>query len=149
MPTHDLPLLLREGLEVFVVPPALRGPRSFVIGSCVDASGGQRIALDGISGIDSASKIVGKELLVRTCDLPRDFMLHDGASVIGCKVIDDRCGDIGRVVAVVRGPAQDIWQVEGDRCEVLVPAVEELVTSMDEDTIRVSLPVGLVELGDG
>ena len=148
VPTHDLPLLLREGLEVFVVPPALRGPRSHVIVSCADASGGQRITLSGISGIDPASKIVGKELLVRARDLPKDIILRDETSVVGRRVIDVARGDLGCVTAIVRGPAQDIWQVEGPGTEVLIPAVEELVVSMGEDAIRVSLPDGLIELGD-
>ena len=147
VPTHDLPLLLREGLEVFVVPPELRGPRSHVIDSCVNMPGGQRISLDGVSGIGSASKIVGKELLARTCDLPQDFMLRDEASIVGHRVYDEVSGDLGIVTAVVRGPMQDLWQVEGPRGEVLIPAVEELVTSIDEDAIWVSLPAGLVELG--
>ena len=125
VPTHDLPLLLREGLEVFVVPPGLRGPRSHVIVSCADAAGGQRILLDGVSGIDSASELVGKRLLVRTGDLPHDLMLHDEASVVGRSVCDVERGDLGHVVAIVRGPAQDIWQVEGPCSEVLIPAVEE------------------------
>ena len=103
--------------------------------------------LDGISGIDSASKIVGKELLVRSCDLPKDFMLRDEVSVVGRRVIDVARGDLGFVTAIVRGPAQDIWHVEGLRTEVLIPAVEELVVSVDEDAIRVSLPEGLIELG--
>lgn len=132
---------------MFVVPPPLRGPRSHVVVSCADTTAGQRVSLSGVSGIDSASKIVGKELLVRTCDLPQDFMLRDEASVVGRRVVDVERGDIGHVTAIVRGPAQDIWQVEGFQSEVLIPAVEELVVSMDEDSIRVSLPVGLVELG--
>lgn len=148
VPTHDLPLLLCEGLEVFVVPPELRGPRSRAIASCADTPGGQRITLEGISDIDSASKIVGKVLLARVSDLPHDFMLRDEASVVGRKVTDETCGDLGLVTAVVRGPMQDLWQVVGPRGEVLIPAVEDLVVSMDEDVILVSLPAGLVELGD-
>ena len=119
-----------------------------MIVACADTAGGQRISLSGVSGIDSASKIVGKELLARASDLPQDFMLRDEASVVGRRVIDVEYGDLGRVSAIVRGPAQDIWQVAGPRSEVLIPAVEELIVSMDEDAIRVSLPVGLVELGD-
>ncbi len=48
------------------------------------------------------------------------------------------------------GPANDVWVIQGDKGETLVPVVEEMLLGMDEDeVIHVSIPVGLAPWDDG
>ena len=54
VPVHGLPPMLREGLEVFVVPPALKGPRSLMVREADLGRSGQLVALEGVSGIGEA-----------------------------------------------------------------------------------------------
>ena len=146
--TDGLPLLLREGLEVWPVPPRLKGPRSLLVGSCAEGRGGALVSFGGIGSIGDASRIVGKTLLARMGDLSDDFELHDARSVKGRTVEDVSLGPIGSIVDVMRGPAQDVWVVDGPRGEILVPVVDAIVRSWDADKpIVVDLPPGLAEEG--
>jgi len=146
VPTHGLPLLLHAGLDVVVVPPALKGPRHFNVMSCVDARGGQLIALEGIQSIGQAAKLVGKTLLARVADLPRDYMLHDVDGLVGREVVDATRGLLGEICEVMRGPAHDVWVVRGGHGEVLIPVVESMVRAWEKDgPVMVDLPRGLVK----
>lgn len=145
VPTHGLPLLLREGLAVVPVPPALKGPRSHTVVSCSDARGGQLVLFDGVTSIGEAAKLVGKTLLARVEDLPRDYALHDVDALVGREVHDTSYGPLGFIAEVMRGPANDVWVVRGKRGEVLVPVVEHMVRRWEQDgPVVVELPPGLV-----
>lgn len=146
VPTHGLPLLLHEGLVVVAVPPALKGPREYVVGRCSGEHGAQLVALRGVSTLGQAAKLVGKTLLARVADLPADLGLHDVDALLGRDVEDEELGPLGQIAEVLRGPANDVWVVKGAFGEVLVPAVEPIVRSWEQGfAIRVSLPSGLVE----
>lgn len=149
VPAHGLPLLLRQGLEVVLVPPGLKGPRSHVVRRCSDATGGQLVALSGIDTLNAAAACVGRTVLARVADLPEDLALHDVDALMGREVIDGGMGVLGSIVEVMRGPANDVWVVEGPRGEVLVPVVPHVVPSVPADNgpIVVDLPKGLVEEG--
>ena len=145
VPVHGLPLVLDTGMEVFVVPPSLKGPRSFVVTSCSDGPTGQLISLKGVGDLDTASALVSKTLLVRADDLPDDFDLMDTVSLLGREVTDLTYGPLGTIVQVMQGTAQDVWVIQGEQGETLMPAVAELVVSLGPDgPIEVDLPQGLV-----
>ena len=145
VPTNDLPLL-REGLNVALVPPELKGPRSHVVRRCDQTRGGSLVSFDGITTLGQAAKLVGKTVLAKVADLPADFELHDTQSMLGREVQDVRLGLLGTVCDVMHGPAQDIWVVRGGRGEVLIPVVDALVKEWSADApIVVDLPPGLVE----
>lgn len=144
VPAHGLPLLLRQGLEVVVVPPRLKGPRRFVVRRCTDSATGQLVALAGIDSLQQASALVGRTILAREADLPKDYALHDVDALLGREVTDVRLGVLGSIEEVMRGPAQDVWVVRGPYGEVLVPVVDEVVLSHEGDPIEVDLPGGLV-----
>ena len=144
--TDGLPLLLREGLNVVLVPPELKGPRSHVVSECGQIRGGQLVSFAGITTLGLASKLVGKTVLAKLADLPADFELHDAQAVVGREVQDIRLGTLGTVCDVIHGPAQDVWVVRGARAEVLIPVVDALVKEWHADSpIVVDLPPGLVE----
>ncbi len=145
VPTDGLPFLLHEGLEVTLVPPLLKGPRSFTVTSCSNGQGGQLVGFAGVQSLGQAAKLLGKTVLVRTKDLPRDFGLHDASALMGREVHDASLGSLGTICEVLRGPANDVWVVRGAHGEVLIPAVEPLVVSWEVDAlVEVDLPRGLV-----
>lgn len=145
VPVHGLPPLLHEGLEVSIVPPTLKGPRSRVVTSVSGDEGGMLVSLRGVDDLNAAEHLVGRTLLARWDDLPDGFELHDADALVGREVQDARFGDLGSITEVMRGPANDVWVVEGPRGEVLLPVVNEVVSSVPPTgPIQVSAPEGLI-----
>jgi 16S rRNA processing protein RimM len=147
---HGLPPLVREGLEVFVVPPRLKGPRSHVVKRVSDGARGQLVSLSGVNGIDAADGLRGRYLLAREADLPDDVALHDAEALFGRDVSDESLGFLGTIEEVMMGPANDVWVVEGPYGEVLLPVVDEVVRGVPEEgPIPVRIPSGLIDGGVG
>lgn len=146
---HGLPPLVREGLEVFVVPPRLKGPRSYVVTHVSEGAHGQLVSLSGVTGINEADGLRGRYFLAREKDLPDDVALHDAEALFGREVTDECLGFLGTIEEVMVGPANDVWVIEGPFGEVLVPVVEDVVLEVpDTGAIRVCVPSGLVDGGD-
>lgn len=147
VPVHGLPLLVCEGLEVCVVPPELNESRWHRVMSCSDdpSRSGQLVRLSGVATIGQAETLVGKTLLARESDLPENFALLDAERLIGREVHDQTTGGSGVIEEVLRGPANDVWVLEGDRGELLVPVIDEVVGEVSpEGVIEVCVPFGLV-----
>lgn len=145
VPVHGLPLVLHEGMNVTVVPPRLKGSRVRTVTSCSGDEAGQLVRLSGVDDLGAASALVGRTLLVAEGDLPADFALHDVPSLAGREVCDLEAGPLGSIEEVMRGPANDVWVVEGPRGEVMVPVVDAYVVEVPpEGPITVDLPRGLV-----
>lgn len=143
VPVSGLPLLLRVGMRVAAVPPALRANRWHEVVSCFGSGTGQLVRLSGVTGISGAEGLVGKVLLAPVGELPPDFALHDAPSLVGRAVEDVRLGWTGTIVAVMCGPANDVWVVEGPRGEVLLPVVPSVVGPvLGEGAIPVRVPEG-------
>lgn len=66
----------------------------------------------------------------------------------GFKVIDAQHGDLGEITYVDESTINVLLQVEKDRNEILIPAVEEFITDIDHENkvLRVALPEGLVTM---
>lgn len=144
--TDGLPLLVREGLEVCVVPPALKEPRWRKVVSCHESDGAAAVLLEGCASISDAEALKGRFLLARMGDLPEDLPRYDAPRLLGRGVLDEELGAIGEIADVIVGPGQVTWLVEGPFGEVLIPAVPEIVGAADaEGPIRVKLPKGLVK----
>ena len=151
VPVHGLPSLVREGLEVACVPPALRGSRWHRVESVsADDRAGALVRLSGVDALDAAEELVGKTLLARVSDLPADLALHDPQRLLGRAVTDATLGELGTISEVMCGPANDVWAVEGTFGEVLLPVVDAVVSEVpDEGPIPVRVPAGLVDAPQG
>lgn len=145
VPVHGLPPLVHVGLKVAVVPPPLRGSRWHTVRSCTsDDRSGALVALSGIETISAAEALVGCELLARVGDLPEDLALRDAERLVGREVTDDQTGERGRIAEIMRGPANDVWVVRGERGELLLPVIDDVVRTVpDEGPILVRVPAGL------
>lgn len=132
-----------------VVPPRLRGPREVRVLSADEGRNGQLVSLEGVDDIDAASRLVGRLLLARVEDLPDDFALHDADALVGRAVTDAKAGFLGTIAKLMRGPANDVWVIDGGPCgEVLLPVVDSVVRELPaRGEILVNAPEGL--LGEG
>jgi 16S rRNA processing protein RimM len=66
---------------------------------------------------------------------------------IGFTLIDERAGKIGRIADVDDSTLNTLFIIEKDEEELLIPAVEEMITHINEDQkeLFVDLPEGLIE----
>lgn len=140
VPVHGLPLLVREGLEVAVVPPQLKGSRWHTVTETADdGRAGQLVSLSGISKIGEADELVGRYLLAKRSDLPDDLELRDAQRLVGRQVADEGNGLVGTIDEVMVGPANDVWVISFDGIgEVLLPVIGQVVSEVPrEGTITV------------
>ena len=113
----------------------------------IDARG-VRARLERIDTRTEADKLVGAILYVDTTDrvrLPKGrHFIHE---MIGLKVRDQDGSPIGVLKDVLKLPGQDVYVIDRDGKEILVPAVKEFVTRVDvgEGTMTVKLIEGMLE----
>ncbi|WP_058270321.1 ribosome maturation factor RimM [Olsenella massiliensis] len=137
VPVDGLPCYLRPGMTVWAVPPPLKAPRRLMIQGLRGDGEGRLVSFEGVGDIDAASAYVGTTLLAATDDLPADFWLHDARTLVGRPVRDLRRGDVGSIVEVMRGVANDGWVVRGPDGDLLVAVVDEQVVGIDEGGVVV------------
>lgn len=103
-------------------------------------------------GVDSelqATALVGKSIYRPLDELPEleegQYYYHE---LIGFEVIDTSFGPIGELVGVNDSSTQAIFIIDHKGKEVLLPAVDEIINSIDkgQKRILVSAPNGLIEL---
>ena len=107
------------------------------------------VSLAGCDSVEAAGALVG-----RLVALPREqaWPLPPGQfypwQLEGCQVLTEGGEVVGRVGRIERMGAQDLWVVQGDRREHLIPAVAEIVREVDLAGGRVVIrpPDGLLDL---
>ena len=68
-------------------------------------------------------------------ELPQDqYYVHD---IIGSKVLDEEGNAVGIIKEVISAGASDVFVIEADSGEVLVPAVSEFIKDIDLEKKRV------------
>ena len=77
--------------------------------------------------------------------LPRGrYFVHQ---IVGLTVLDQHSAVVGRVRDVLKLPAHDVYVVEREGRELMIPAVREFVRGIDPESgiVRVHLIEGMVE----
>ncbi|MDD2573225.1 MAG: ribosome maturation factor RimM [Bacillota bacterium] len=106
------------------------------------------LKLKGYDDANSVEALKGRYLEVDRANLAKleegHFYMFD---IIGCKVFTTDGELLGEVEDVLSLGTNDLYVVKGERGEILIPAVKEMVKDIDiaKKTIRVQLPEGLVE----
>jgi len=100
--------------------------------------------LDGVEDVNTAMSYKTKTVHIHRSDakLPKGaFFIQD---IIGAAVIDEKRGEIGKLVDVMETPASNIYVVKGET-EHLIPAVPEFIMSTDAEAgiINVRLIEGM------
>ena len=109
------------------------------------------LQLKGIETIEEAEPLMGKEILIRKEALPE---LPEGeyywVEILGMKVETEEGKRIGRVKEIFPTGAHDVYVVEGKRGEIFLPAIEEVIQSIDLErgVMKVTRMEGLWEEED-
>lgn len=106
--------------------------------------------LDGISTIEQTEPIVGKDIYLPLEKLPKlkgnSFYFHE---VLGYNLIDSSNNEIiGELKAVYESSGQDLFAVEKDEVEILIPIVDDFISEINhvEKSINLMLPDGLLDI---
>ena len=90
------------------------------------------LRLKGIEKIEDAEPLIGKEILIKKEAFPelegREYYWMD---ILGMKVETEEGKGIGKVKGIFPTGANDVYIVEGKRGEILLPATEEVIRSID------------------
>jgi 16S rRNA processing protein RimM len=108
---------------------------------------GVRLRFETCTDRTSAEALVGSLLFVNEDQkiVPKkgSHFIHD---VIGVHVLDEDGNSVGTVKDVLRMPAQDVYVIDRDGHEWMLPAVKEFVRAIDvtKRTMRVRVIEGLM-----
>ncbi len=105
--------------------------------------------LEEVESIEKAETLKGKELY-----LPEEFLpeLEDGQfyyhQVVGYRAIDSVLGDFGSVIDVFTGGPQELFIIDSNGREVLIPLNDDFILKLDHDKklIEFNLPTGLLDI---
>jgi 16S rRNA processing protein RimM len=97
------------------------------------------VLFEGITDRDAAHGLRGTYLFVPASQAPPlpegEFWTHQ---LIGCEVVTEGGRTLGRLREVIHTAANDVWSVQSDDgADVLVPALKDVVESVDLEARRV------------
>ena len=94
--------------------------------------------LEGVNTVEDAAANRNKILYVRRAEVhlkPGDYFIQE---LIGCEVFDADDGRLyGLISDVSQTGANDVWHIAKEGAEVLVPAIKDVVESVDIDAGKV------------
>ena len=105
------------------------------------------LRLSGMDSLADVEPLVGSSIWMAKADLPElDDEQYYWSDLEGLDVVDQKKGVLGPVVGMFATPAHDILEVDGLTGEVLIPAIEPFLVSVDRDKgqLHVDLPEGLI-----
>jgi 16S rRNA processing protein RimM len=112
------------------------GTRTALIERIRPHKGNYIMQLDISGSVEEAELLRGMEVVVeRSCLKPREEDIYFVSDIVGLEVIDEGSRSLGSVVDVWFLPSNDVYVVQGDLGEMLIPAVEDYV-------IEINIPEG-------
>ncbi len=130
-PWCDTPAVLCEFATLYTAPEERAAVRV-----CAARQHGNLVLLqlEGVETVEAAEGLRGRTLYAAR----RDLKLEEGRYLIddllGCRVNDADTGALlGTLCEVSATGANDVWHVERDGKIYLVPAIEEVIVSVDPD----------------
>ena len=127
----------RGGMDTFTVSAAKAHGKKVII------------TLKAFDNINQVLHLVGCELYARRDQLPRlakdEYYWFD---LLGLQVATEEGEVLGELVDIIVTGSNDVYVVQGNGREILVPALEDVVLCVDTVAKRmtVSLPEGLLDL---
>jgi 16S rRNA processing protein RimM len=99
-----------------------------------------KIMVEGVSDVNAAEQLRGATVFAAKSDLPpigeNEFYYFQTA---GCEVRTTDGRIVGHIKSTFFSGAHDIWVVEGDGAEFMVPVIEDVVKSIDIEARRVTI----------
>ena len=129
----EVPERFDTGAELF-----LEDGRSLVIEATREDRGRLLVTFAGVTDRSAAEPLLGRFLVVPESTL---LQLPDGSwwpfQLEGCSVSTDTGRPLGVLTNVVPNPANDIWVVVAAGGETLVPALKDVIVSVDVAAKRI------------
>lgn len=103
------------------------------------------VKFEDVNSEQEAQALVGKEVY-----LPLEFLdesqQNELAALIGFEVVDVKHGNIGTVTDILDNTAQELFQIEQGAQEILIPITEAFIQKIENNTIYLQTPEGLIDL---
>lgn len=92
------------------------------------------LKVEGIESIEDAERLRGKTLFINREDVQLEEGRYFIDDLIGCNVSDADSGEnLGIISDVSATGANDVWHINRDGREYLIPAIPDVVVSVDID----------------
>lgn len=96
--------------------------------------------IDGVNSIEKAERLRGSVLYIKRCDAKIPDGRYFISELIGCRVIDfDTGDDYGVISDVSPTGANDVWHINLNGKEYLLPAIDDVVKDVDIDNEEVKI----------
>ncbi len=121
----------------------------FIEEMAVNSKGHFILRFEDTNSEEAAEALIGRELYLPIDILPplqgKSFYFHE---VVGFEMMDHEAGFIGICEGVIDQSAQPIFLIRQNELEILVPAVDEFIESIDRKGRKIFLktPPGLLDL---
>ena len=108
-----------------------------------------RLKFEGITSEKEANSIINCDIYLPINNLPiltgNKFYYHD---VINYLIIDEDFGEIGKIISIKENISQDLFVIDHNKNEVLIPIHDEFIVEVDKkkNQIIVKTPEGLIDL---
>ena len=108
-----------------------------------------RLKFEGINSEKEANSIINCDIYLPINNLPiltgNKFYYHD---VINYLIIDEDFGEIGKIISIKENISQDLFVIDHNKNEVLIPIHDEFIVKVDKKKkqIIVKTPEGLIDL---
>lgn len=98
------------------------------------------MAVKGVDTIEAAEKLRGKVIYIDRNDAHLPKGRYFVTDLLGCNVTDADSGDnLGKITDISETGANDVWHITRDGKEYLVPAIDEVIVSVDTDNEAVTI----------
>ncbi len=105
-------------------------------------------AIEGVDSIEAAEKLRDKVIYIKRADAKIPEGRYFISELIGSRVFDFESGrQLGILSDVSATGANDVWHIENEGKEYLVPAVDEVINEVDIDseTIKITALKGIFD----
>ena len=105
------------------------------------------LSFKGINDRNQAEALIGAKLFIPKAELPQ---LENGSyywiDLIGIEVYTTEDEYLGRIESIIETGSNDVYIVKDKKKEILIPALESVVTDIDlsQKRMQVDLPDGLI-----
>ena len=97
-------------------------------------------AVSGVGSIEAAEKLRNKVILIKREDANLPEGRYFISELIGCAVFDADSGEsLGTLTDVSETGANDVWHITRNEKEYLVPAIDEVIVSVDIEQEKIVL----------
>jgi 16S rRNA processing protein RimM len=107
-----------------------------------------RIKFEGVDKEEEARNLMHQSLWLANEELPEldgtDFYYHE---VIGFTVFDVEFGEVGELVDILEGSAQDVFKIQINNKEILIPVVDAFIIEVNraEKKLVLNAPDGIID----